>query len=91
MTDIPILPMSEVTTSYYLRMQVADITRILADSSMSTDAMMQKEPAEGETRTDIIMLTHQTQEENIVAAIAKIEALPSIVDEVTKIRLGQLS
>ncbi|KIF80739.1 homoserine dehydrogenase [Noviherbaspirillum autotrophicum] len=98
MTDTPILPMSEITTSYYLRMQVADrpgvladITRILADSTISIDAMLQKEPAEGETRTDIIMLTHQTQEKNIVAAIAKIEALPTVVGAVTKIRLEQLS
>lgn len=98
MTDTPILPMSEVTTSYYLRMQVADlpgvladVTRILADSSISIDAMLQKEPAEGETRADIIMLTHQTQEKNIVAAIQKIEALSTVVSEVTKIRLEQLN
>ena len=98
MVDTPILPMSEVTTSYYLRMRVsdqpgvlADVTRILADSSISIDAMLQKEPDEGETRTDIIMLTHQTQEKNIVAAIAKIEALSTVVGEVTKIRLEQLS
>jgi homoserine dehydrogenase len=98
MVNTPILPMSEVTTSYYLRMQVADqpgvladVTRILADSSISIDAMLQKEPAEGETRTDIIMLTHQAQEKNVVAAIAKIEALQTVVGEVTKIRLEQLS
>ena len=98
MVDTPILPMSEVTTSYYLRMRVsdqpgvlADVTRILADSSISIDAMLQKEPDEGETRTDIIMLTHQTQEKNIVSAIAKIEALSTVVGEVTKIRLEQLS
>jgi homoserine dehydrogenase len=98
MVDTPILPMSEVTTSYYLRMRVsdqpgvlADVTRILADSSISIDAMLQKEPDEGETRTDIIMLTHQTQEKNIVSAIAKIEGLPTVVGEVTKIRLEQLS
>jgi homoserine dehydrogenase len=90
--------MSEVTTSYYLRLQVADqpgvladITRILADSSISIDAMLQKEPAEGETKADIIMLTHQTQEKNIEAAIAKIEALPTVVGQVTKLRLEQLS
>jgi homoserine dehydrogenase len=98
MVDTPILPMSEVTTSYYLRMRVsdqpgvlADVTRILADSSISIDAMLQKEPDEGETRTDIIMLTHQTQEKNVVSAISKIEALPTVVGEVTKIRLEQLS
>jgi len=97
MTNIPILPMSEITTSYYLRMHVADqagvladVTRILADSTISIDAMLQKEPAEGETRTDIIMLTHQTQEKNIEAAIKKIEALSSVEGSVTKIRLEEL-
>jgi homoserine dehydrogenase len=97
MADTPILPMAEITTSYYLRMHVADqrgvladVTRILADSSISIDAMLQKEPAAGETRTDIIMLTHQTQEKNVEAAIAKIEALATVVGSVTKIRLEEL-
>ncbi|OEZ96872.1 homoserine dehydrogenase [Duganella sp. HH101] len=98
MTDIEILPMAEITTSYYLRMNVsdqpgvlADLTRILADATISIDAMMQKEPAEGETRTDIIFLTHQTQEKNVLAAIAKIEALATVCGNVTKIRLENLS
>ena len=98
MNDTPILPMSEITTSYYLRMHVADqpgvladVTRILADSTISIDAMLQKEPAEGETRTDIIMLTHQTQEKNVEAAIVKIEALSSVAGKVTKIRLEELA
>ncbi|WP_394777863.1 homoserine dehydrogenase [Undibacterium sp.] len=97
-SDLPILPMSEIVTSYYLRMHVADqagvladVTRILADSSISIDAMLQKEPAEGETQTDIIILTHQTQEKNIVAAIASIEALSSVFGSVTKLRLEELS
>ncbi|HJW55017.1 MAG TPA: homoserine dehydrogenase [Burkholderiaceae bacterium] len=98
MADTPILPMSEITTSYYLRMRVADrpgvladVTRILADATISIDAMLQKEPAEGETRADIIMLTHQTQEKNIDAAISKIEALPSVEGKVTRIRLEELA
>jgi len=98
MSDIAILPMSEVVTSYYLRMHVADqtgvladVTRILADFAISIDAMLQKEPAEGEARTDIIILTHQTQEKNIVAALAKIEALPFVFGAVTKLRLEELS
>ncbi|MBO9535800.1 homoserine dehydrogenase [Herbaspirillum sp.] len=98
MVDTPVLPMAEVTTSYYLRMRVADkpgvladVTRILADSSISIDAMLQKEPAEGEQQTDIIMLTHQTQEKNVEAAIAKIEALETVVGKTTKIRLEELN
>ncbi|WP_034293233.1 homoserine dehydrogenase [Herbaspirillum sp. RV1423] len=98
MADTPVLPIQDVTTSYYLRMHVADkpgvladVTRILADSSISIDAMLQKEPSEGETQTDIIMLTHQTLERNIEAAIAKIEALPTVMGSVMKIRLEELS
>ncbi|MEV4781514.1 homoserine dehydrogenase [Burkholderia sp. LMU1-1-1.1] len=98
MTNIEILPMSEITTSYYLRMNVsdqpgvlADLTRILADATISIDAMLQKEPAEGETKTDIIFLTHQTQEKNVTAAIAKMEGLSTVCGNVTKIRLENLS
>ncbi len=98
MADTPILPMSEIITSYYLRIRVADklgvlagVTRILADSTISIDAMLQKEPAEGETQTDIIILTHQTQEKNVDVAIAKIEALPTVVGKVARIRLEALS
>ncbi len=98
MADTPILPMSEITTSYYLRIRVADklgvmadITRILADSTISIDAMLQKEPADGETHADIIMLTHQTQEKNVDEALRKIEALPTVAGAVTRIRLEQLA
>lgn len=97
MNDTPILPITEVTTSYYLRMQVkdqpgvlADITRILADLSISIDAFLQKEPLEGETLVDIIILTHQTQEKNMNAAIEKIEQISTVMGKVTKIRLENL-
>ncbi len=93
-----ILPMSEITTSYYLRLRVADqagvladVTRIMADLSISIDAMLQKEPAENESQTDIIMLTHQTQEKNVLKAIEKIEHLSTVFGRVTKIRLEELS
>jgi homoserine dehydrogenase len=69
---------------------LADITRILADASISIDAMLQKEPDEGETQTDIILLTHQTQEKNINAAIVAIEALNTVDGKVTRLRLEQL-
>ena len=93
-----ILPMDEITTSYYLRLRVADqtgvladVTRIMADFTISIDAMLQKEPADNEPQTDIIMLTHQTQEKNVLAAIAKVEQLSSVFGNVTKIRLEELS
>src|SRR5947207_6079332 len=98
LSDIPFLPMGEVQTSYYLRMRVldrpgvlADITRILADRDISIDAMIQKEPPEGQDRTDIILLTHLTMEKNAVAAIAAIEALPTVSGSVVRIRMEQLN
>jgi homoserine dehydrogenase len=98
LTDVAILPMAEISTCYYLRVYVidqlgvmADLTRILADAGISIDAVLQKEPGEGETRTDIIMLTHQAQEKKIDAAIREIEGLPAVVGSVTKIRLENLS
>jgi homoserine dehydrogenase len=98
LTDVPFLPMSEVVTSYYLRMRVddkpgvlADITRILADREISIDAMIQKEPSEGEYQTDIILLTHRTIEKNIDDAIGRIEALPTVRGKVVRIRLEELN
>ncbi|GBG02945.1 homoserine dehydrogenase [Azospira sp. I13] len=95
--DLPILPLAEVQTAYYLRLRVedkpgvlADITRILADQSISIDAMIQKEPGEGEVQTDIILLTHVTREKNVDAAIAKIEALAAVQGQVTRLRLEEL-
>ena len=95
--DTRVLPMEEVVTSYYLRMRVedrpgvlADITRILADLSISIDAMVQKEPSEGEHQVDIIMLTHETREKQVNAAIVKIEALAVVAGKVTRIRLEEL-
>jgi homoserine dehydrogenase len=94
---IPILAMGEVETSYYFRMRVedrpgvlADITRILADQQISIDAMIQREPAEGEDQTDIIMLTHRTLEKNADAAIARIEALPVVKGKVVRLRMEEL-
>jgi len=97
LSSVPILPITEVETSYYLRMRVcdrpgvlADITRVLADSSISIDAMVQKEPSAGEEQVDIIMLTHLTVERSVNVAIAKIEKLPVVVGQVTRIRMEQL-
>jgi homoserine dehydrogenase len=69
---------------------LADVTRVLADSGISIDAMVQKEPPEGEEQVDIIMLTHLTIEKNVDAAIASIEQLPVVVGKVTRIRMEQL-
>ena len=97
MVDLPMLAMDDVTSSYYLRLRVADksgvlaeITRILADEQISIDAVIQKEPGEGETQADLIMLTHQTREKRINAAIVRIEALGVVAGHITKLRMEEL-
>lgn len=97
LSDLPILGMEDVETAYYLRMQVADelgvmaeITRILADTGISIEAIQQKEPAEGDTQVSLIMLTHEVLERQMNQAIDRIEALASVTGPVMRIRMEQL-
>lgn len=96
--ETPILPIDKIETAYYLRLSaydkpgvMADVTRILADSHISIDAMLQKEAEEGEDIVDVIILTHRCIEENANAAIHKIEGLPTIAGKVVRIRLEELN
>lgn len=98
LSDFPILPMEEVETAYYLRMQatdrpgvLADVTRILADHSISIEAILQKEPVAGMSSVSVIILTQRVLERQMNQAVARIQALDTISGEVTRIRLEQLS
>jgi len=97
LSDLPVLPMTEVETAYYLRLQaqdrpgvLAEVTRILADRDISIEALLQKEPAPGASDVPIILLTYEVQEQRMNEAIAAIEALASIRAPVTRIRLEHL-
>ena len=97
LNDLPILPIAAIHSAYYLRLRASDkpgvlagVTKILADRNISIDAMLQKEPADNETEADIVILTHLTQEKNMDAGIAEIEALPAIVGKLVKIRMEEL-
>jgi homoserine dehydrogenase len=92
-----ILPISEITSAYYLRIcaldkpgVLAEVTRILGDCEISIDAMMQKEPQDNETKAEIVILTHTTLEKIMNAAIADIENLADIEGKVTKLRMEEL-
>jgi len=96
MGNLPILPIDEVETCYYLRINaqdkpgvLAEITRIFADAGISVDSMLQKPAADA--RADIIILTHLAIEKNVNAALAKIEALDAINGKVVKLRLEHLN
>ncbi|HXE22846.1 MAG TPA: ACT domain-containing protein, partial [Rhodoferax sp.] len=110
MSDLRVLPMSEVVTSYYLRLRVADeagvlaqVTGIVADAGISIDAVLQREADEvgGEggapegtqsvPQTDLIILTHDTREGTMNEAIARMQALPSVLAPITRIRKEELA
>ncbi len=102
LSDLPVLPMSEVVTSYYLRLRVADqagvlaqVTGILAGAGISIDAMLQREAdevgGEGSTQTDLIILTHDTREGTMDAALAQMQALPTVLGAITRIRKEELA
>jgi homoserine dehydrogenase len=102
MSDTPILPMAEVVTSYYLRLRVADqagvlakVTGILAESGISIDAVLQREADEvggaDATQTDLIILTHDCVEAKMNVALAAMQALPTVLEPITRIRKEELA
>jgi len=98
LADTPILGMDQVVTSFYLRLQVADqagvlarITGILAGHGISIDALLQRESAEGEAHTDVIILTHDTVEGEMDKALAQMQALPTVLAPIVRIRKEELS
>ena len=98
LASTPILPIDKVVTSFYLRLQVADqagvlarITGILAEHNISIDALLQRESAQGETHTDVIILTHNTVEGEMSKAVAQMQALPTVLAPIVKIRKEDLT
>ncbi|UXH80479.1 homoserine dehydrogenase [Roseateles amylovorans] len=98
MNDTPILPMDQVQTAFYLRLRVADqagvlsrITTILAEHQISIDAVLQRESAEGESQTDLIILTHDTQEGRMNKALAQMQALETVLAPIVKLRKEELA
>ncbi len=102
LSDLPVLPMGDVVTSYYLRLRVADeagvlakVTGILAASDISIDAVLQREAdevgGEGATQTDVIILTHDCEESRMNHAMALMQALPTVLQPIVRIRKEELA
>jgi homoserine dehydrogenase len=102
LSNLPVLPMGEVCTSYYLRLRVADeagvlarVTGILADASISIDAVLQREAdevgGEGSNQTDLIILTHDCVEARMNEAMAKMQGLSSVLAPIIRIRKEELA
>ncbi|MDH4426043.1 MAG: homoserine dehydrogenase [Acidovorax sp.] len=101
-SNTPVVAMSEVVTSYYLRLRVADeagvlakVTGLLAEAGISIDAVLQREAdeisGEAATQTDVIILTHDCAEAKMNAALAQMQALPTVLQPITRIRKEELA
>jgi len=98
LADTPVLPIAEVVTSFYLRLRVADeagvlakVTALLAERGISIDALLQRESGEGESQTDVIILTHSTVEGRMREAIAAMQALPTVLAPIVSLRKEELA
>ena len=102
MSTTQILPMTDVVTSYYLRLRVADeagvlakLTGLLAEANISIDAVLQREADQvsqaGENQTDVIILTHETREGKMNEVLVQMQALPTVMAPITKIRKEELN
>jgi homoserine dehydrogenase len=102
MSSLKIMPMTDIVTSYYLRLRVADeagvlakLTGLLAEANISIDAVLQREADQvsqaGENQTDVIILTHDTREGNMNDVLAQMQALPTVMAPITKIRKEELN
>lgn len=98
MSNLPVLPMEQVVTSYYLRLRVADqagvlaqITGIFAQAAISIDAVLQREAGEGENQTDLIILTHDCVEAKMNQALAQMQQLSIVLAPITRIRKEELN
>ena len=98
LSSAPILPIEDVRTSFYLRLRVADeagvlsrITTTLAENDISIDAVLQRESMEGERQTDLVILTHETVEGRMNKALALMQALPSVLAPIVKLRNEELA
>ncbi|MFN3297031.1 homoserine dehydrogenase [Caldimonas sp.] len=96
--NVPVLPIEDVVTSFYLRLRVADqtgvlarITGILAEHDISIDAVLQREAGDDENQTDLIILTHETREGRMNEAIGKMQALPTVLEPIVRIRKEELN
>lgn len=97
LSDLPIVDMSAVKASFYLRILakdqpgvLAEMTAILGEQDISIEAIIQKEPKEGDSQATIIMLTHQVKEGDINQAISAMEALDVTCGNIVRIRVETL-
>jgi len=95
--ELPVVSIDQIETAYYMRMTVedkpgvlSDIARICSEAGISIEALIQKQPLEGETRVPVIILTNLVQESKLMSVVIQIESLDSVQGEITRIRVESL-
>jgi homoserine dehydrogenase len=96
LSALPAIPMEKRVGAYYLRLMVldrpgviADVTAILRDHQVSLESMLQRGRAPGEA-VPVVVTTHDAEEARMRAAIARIEALETVVEKPALIRIETL-
>ena len=97
MSILSLLPMAEVKSAYYLRIHarnrpgvLARVATMLAEYEISIEALVQKETPEADS-VPIVLLLHRCREGDLEQAIARIEALPVVVQPVLRLRVESLA
>jgi homoserine dehydrogenase len=93
MENLGVLPMEDIQSAYYLRIQALDrpgvlakVASVLSEHGINIESIMQKESEVTDGRIPVIILTHTVQERQINRAIEDLEALTDIEDKVVRIR-----
>jgi homoserine dehydrogenase len=96
LSHAPSLPMEKHVGAYYLRLMVldrpgviADVTGVLRDHAISLESMLQRGRAPGEA-VPVVLTTHDCVEGRMREALARIEALPTVVEKPALIRIEGL-
>lgn len=92
--DLPVLPIEDIESAYYLRIQAKDhpgvlakVASILSAHGINIESVMQRETEMNDGIIPMMMLTHAVQEKNMNHAIAEIEALDDVAGDVIRIRV----
>jgi homoserine dehydrogenase len=95
--ELPILPMAQVETPWYLRMEAQDkpgvmsrVTSIFSEQGISIEGLIQKAPGAGQSNVPVVVLTNSAPQEKVDAAVQAIETLDTINGAITRIRVATL-
>jgi len=96
LNDLPILPIQETVSPFYVRLSVRDevgvlayITRTLAEHDVSLESVIQKDGVAGEP-VALILLTHKVREKDVLAALSQIEQQSFVIRTTVVIRCETL-